>query len=250
MSNKSELISDYLARIKETNSKSGPLEFRPNFFLVPRKNDIMLMEKSCNTTHKLNNIFIYYMEKSKKIQDIDLTALTREQREDFLLHHQKDFKIYNGTPIGELSNHVFNDFPILNQTPKNYINTLEIHKYFRGLGLSRELINEIINESVYNQIPSITATMVPLDKYTPVCIQKDRDKRLSEIVSNPDLKPDITIDDLSQIYSKLGFLINTNYKKLSSIHMSLAGKTIKDEDRLPDYFSEFKKHPKLPILVR
>lgn len=251
---KHELVSEYLARIKEQNSKENKVfEYRPNFFLVPKENNMMLMQKRCNPKVRINNTYLYYMEKSKSIQNVDLTSLTPKELEEFFLEHQDDFKIYSDVIIGEAHNYLtmpsFMDFDL---ERRNYLSILKVHQYFRHLGLSKKLLNQIKSENITNGISFINAKMSPLDNFLehdPEFIQTTR--VLSDILgANKTASYKITIHDLAKIYTNLGFRINKYYELEPRIVMSTTKDCLKPEDKYPDYYSEFYFHDEVPTLVK
>lgn len=130
-----------------------------------------------------------------------------------------------------------------------YLERISINKNLRGNGLSHKLINYVKSSAINNGRTSISGNIVPLDpegfrEYCNRCnIIRTSPPNFHEENEN---KNYISLDDLFEIYKKLGFIVNKDNRKLS---MNIDNNTeIPQEDKLCSSFTSYTKNPKTLIM--
>lgn len=257
---KVELVKDYIDRITEQNKKDYAtsrkklVETRPNFFYVPKLNEMMLMQKNVTVRAKISDVELYILKRDKKLNKIDLSTLSPAQRKEYFMDNLQNYTAYTDSPVGTRLNLIDKlDYVNLLSPTINHLSVLKVHHYYRGLGLASEMINELKNETITNGYDLITAKMSPLDNFN---FGDPEYQKLTEEIhkispERPTSDP-VRIDSLANIYKKMGFKVNSNYrlKDNRDISMDVMASDIKKKEKYPEYYGEFLFHDKTDILVR
>ena len=243
---------EYIEKVKEENSKKERIEIRPNFFYVPKLNEMMLMEKIVTPRASVSNIQLYVMKKDSHLKQ-DLSKLTKGQRIEYFMKNLRNYEIFDSQHVGTMLNYIDKlDYINYISPTINYLNVLKINPYYRGLGLSRELINELYNETALYGYPYIKAKMSPLD-FTGVDDPQRQELINEEIKSfSPDreMSKMVDIHTLAKIYHSLGFYVEPDYEVNREIIMPVKYANIKKKDLYPEKYCEFDFHKNPDILVR
>ncbi len=255
---KVELVQDYIERITAQNKKDYAtsrkklVETRPNFFYVPKLNEMMLMQKNVTVRAKISDVELYILKRDKKLNNVDLSTLSPEQRKEYFMENLKNYTAYTDSPVGTRLNLIDKmDYINLLSPTINHLSVLKVHHYYRGLGLAREMINELKNETTTNGYDIITAKMSPLDNFNfgDPDYQK-LTERVHQISPERPTSDPVRIDSLANIYKKLGFKVNSNYRLKDNRNISMEVNQDDIKNKYPEYYGEFYFHDKTDILVR
>jgi len=249
---KKEIVKEYIEKVKEKNAKKGRTETRPCFFFVPKLNEMMLMEKTVIPRAKVSDVYLKVLKRNKH-ENYDLSKLPKSKRIQFFMENIEHFDVYPDVSVGTMLSYIDKfDYVDFLSPVVNHLSVLKVHPYYRGLGLSKELINELVNETAYYGYPLIKARMSALD-YT-INPNEEETKVLNEkihlISPERQMSDKVDIHTLAQIYKSLGFNVSKNYVHDHDITMNVRYDQIKKKDRYPDNFLEFTFNNDTDILVR
>lgn len=221
-----EVVIDYIKRISEENKKKGRVvEYRPNFFYCPRIDEMILMDKQVVPHAEISSIYLYLMKKRDNIYGAKLSKMSPKEREEFFLSHIEDYFVYSDDDIGYMSNSVDeeNDSKVLKE---NRLGILRVHEDFREKGLARTLITELKSDTINNNLDIITGRITPLDRSK------------------------VSIHDLAMIYTRLGFVVPSDYIKNKNMYMNVYTNSVPKSLSYPPSYTEYKFHDKTDILVK
>jgi hypothetical protein len=256
MSKHSTILEKYLDNIIKKNSIDEYNDIRLKFFYEKKLNKILMLQRStscqihpfqpeyspeliqsissCTRLHEINIPFEICAEDFKTSQSLRNLVVNNL---DVLTYNEASIaKLDACTTIGdgEKDNQIF-------------LERIHINKELRGKGLSHKLINYLKSSAVNNGRKSILGTIVPLDPegFRDYC---DRYK-VSHSIIIPQLDPTqkfTSIEDLFEIYAKLGFNVD---KEVRKIKMDInSNNSIPEEDKLCRSFTSYSKDDETIIM--
>ena len=247
-----KLLKDYIENIKETNARQQISETRPGAIYVPGLDNMVLIKNVVNPKKDVSTTSLLYLEKKDSILGVKLHLMTPEQRKEFFLNNLDQFYVHDGVTLGYMMSYLESEIwglPIAGVN--NKLSMLKVHRYFRSLGLGKELITILKNQTAVNGARSIQAKISALDT---ICADDKKSidfaKELMQIQKGIIEGKPADIHTLAQIYKSYGFDIPEDYINNPHIKMDSSKIIIPTSDKYPAEFTEYGYHKKTDIFVK